>query len=103
MNQFDSKLIVSLTRNWESIWLEIKSQFDLKLRINFTPISTNYSESRVEFYFLQWLNFLGQNDYILSFNEEQISLESLSGIAGNFVSDLTLYGSTKGIIIGKQN
>ena len=56
-SQIDSILRVKLTRYWESNWLDIESQTDSK-------IFSNYSESRVESYFDQWLNFVGQNDYI---------------------------------------
>ena len=44
--------IPSYRRIFESNWLDIESQFDSQF--------SNYSESRVEFYFHQWLNFLGQ-------------------------------------------
>ena len=49
--------ILSKWRIFESNW-----KFDSQYRVNFTQIFCNYSESQVEFYFPQWLNFLGQND-----------------------------------------
>ena len=42
--------------------VESLSQIQSILRVNFTHILSNYSESQVEFYFRQWLNFLHQND-----------------------------------------
>ena len=53
-----------MTRYWESNSL-------------FESIFSNYSESRVEFYFRQWLNFLGQNDSIIS-----LSCVAVRGVAG---------------------
>ena len=44
-----------------NIWVNL-SQID-----NLTQIFFNYSESLIEFYFRQWLNFLGQNDSIFFF------------------------------------
>ena len=69
-NQFDSQYRVNLTLNIESIWLSISSQFDSQYRVNLTQILSNYSESRVEIYLRQWLNFLGQNDSIFSFSDQ---------------------------------
>ena len=45
-------------------WNKIDSQY----RVNLTQIFSNNSEFRVEFYFNQWLNFLGQNGFISSFS-----------------------------------
>ena len=73
---------VGLLLHWKKKWshLDLKScvtggtniresncQFDSQYRINWTQIISNYSQSRVEFYFQQWLNFLGQNDSIFFF------------------------------------
>ena len=44
------------------------SQFASQYLVNLTEIFSNYSESRVEFQFHQWLNLLGQKDSIFSFN-----------------------------------
>ena len=55
-----------LTLNIKSIWLSISSQFDSQYRVNLTQIFSNYTEFRVEFWFRQRLNFLGQNDSIFS-------------------------------------
>ena len=44
------------------------SQIGAQYQVNLIQIFFNYSESRVEFYFRQWLNFLGQNDCIFSFS-----------------------------------
>ena len=48
------------------IWLYRESNwlFYSQYRVILTQIFSNYSESRVEFQFRQWLKFLGQNDSI---------------------------------------
>ena len=51
LSQIDSQYRMSI---WLKLILNIESQFDSNI--------FNYSESRVEFQFRQWLNFLGQND-----------------------------------------
>ena len=42
-------------------------EFLSQYRVNLNKIFSNDSESRVEFQFHQWLDFLGQNDSIFSF------------------------------------
>ena len=66
----ETKIRPGILSNWrifESNWLDIESQFKLtQYRVNLTQIFSNYSDSRVEFHFHQWLKFLGQNDSIFS-------------------------------------
>ena len=95
-SQIDLISRFKLTWYRDSNWLDIEIQSDLILRVKLTiwlssqiltiwlssqiltiwlssqlltQIFSNYSESRIEFFFFrQWLNFLGQNDFIFSFS-----------------------------------
>ena len=46
---------------WPKKWSLSVLKFDSQYRVNLTQIFFNYLESRVDFEFRQWLNFLGQN------------------------------------------
>ena len=76
-SQFDYQYRVKLTITIESNWLSLSSQIDYQYRVNLTQIFSNYSETRVEFQFRQWLNFLGQNDSIFSFSVSSIYFDFL--------------------------
>ena len=77
---FVVKFIDGGTLHWKKKW----SHFDLKSWVtggtkirhgipsNLTQIFSNYLESRVKFYFHQWLNFSGQNDSIFSFSDTML-------------------------------
>ena len=60
-NWLDVESQFELTLNIKSIWVNLRYwesiQIDSLYRVNLTPVFSNYSKSRVEFLFRQWLNF----------------------------------------------
>ena len=83
--------IPSSWRIFESNLHDIVSQFELHVDIDMTHLTqifSNYSESRVEFQFRQWLNFLGENNSIFSFSASHHIYVSNDGpgIQGNIKS-----------------
>ena len=62
--------LVSIPDHFPLPKLKYLSQIESMLRVSLTQIFSHYSESRVEFKFHQWLNFLGQNNSIFSFCED---------------------------------
>ena len=59
-SHFDLKSWVIL---WTKIGFRVIGEYS-QYRVNLTQIFSNYSESRLEFQFRNWLNFLGPNDSI---------------------------------------
>ena len=59
-----TKIRPGIPSSWRiPIWVKLTRNFEAIL-LYYSPIK--YSESRSEFYFCQWLNFLGQNNSIFS-------------------------------------
>ena len=95
--------ILSDWRIFESNWLDIESQIKLRVNKKWLSLSSQFDSNillllgiPVEFSFRQWLNYLGQNNYIFSFSANNQTHKSRwhaqfsQGFCSHY-SDISLY------------